>query len=158
MWYRGLCRSDSTVACWEVEHIAHFDTAGKGKSALVALSVRNLKAEVGNVLNFIVVGAFNDIEKFSDSVNLDSLCSSAIEHNFPKSMLVFALAQHTAPRVIQLGAFCGEPIPISSSIIAGCKFSLALTRCFLKSEYTHVADDNPDVELHTYVDDSPTAK
>ena len=155
MWSRGLCRSDSTVACWEVEHIAHFDTAGKGKSALVALSVRNLKAEVGNVLNFIVVGAFNDIEKFFDSVNLDSLCSSAIEHNFPKSMLVFALAQHTAPRVIQLGAFCGEPIPISSSIIAGCKFSLALTRCFLKSEYTHVADDNPDVELHTYVDDSP---
>ena len=155
MWYRGLCRSDSSVAEWESIHTAPFDTAGKGKSAIVALSVRNLKAEVGNVLGYTVVRAFNDIEKFFDSVNLDVLCSSALQHHFPKGMLVLAVAQHTPPRVIQLGAFCGDPITVTSSIIAGCKFSLALRRCFLKSEYTHVSEGNPDIDLHTYVDDSP---
>ncbi len=61
MWYRCLCRSDSSVAEWGSMHTAPFDTAGKGKSAIVALSVRNLKAEVGNALGYIVVGAFNDI-------------------------------------------------------------------------------------------------
>ncbi len=107
----------------------------------------------GSTLGYIVVGAFNDIKNLFDSVDLGILCSSAFEHHFPKGVLVRALAQHTAPRVIQTGAFCGDPIPVSRSIIAGCKCSLALTICYLKTEYTHVDEDNPDVDLHTYVDD-----
>ncbi len=67
MWYRVVCRTDETVTKWELEHTADFDTAGKGKSALIAAAVRNVKAEVYVVFDEVTATFFNEIKKCFDS-------------------------------------------------------------------------------------------
>ncbi len=155
MWYRGFCRNAESVSDWALVNTPSFDKAGKGKSAIVAAALRNLRAEFHNVLGYVVVGAFNDIEKFFDSIKLESLFHATTQHSFPKGVLVIALAQHTAPRVIKIAQFCSKPIPITASILAGCKFSRDLTMCLLKSPCEDIVEDNPDATLDTYVDDCP---
>ena len=70
MWYRGFCRNAESVSDWALVNTPSFDKAGKGKSAIVAAALRNLRAEFHHVLGYVVVGAFNDIEKFSTQLSL----------------------------------------------------------------------------------------
>ncbi len=66
------------------------------------------------------------------------------------------LLQHVAPRVIQLQGVCSRPVSITRSILAGCKFSVAFTRVYLKEEYNNInqAIINQ-ARIEAYVDDSP---
>ncbi len=130
------------------------NTAGKGNNALVAAAGRSIRAETGRILGLTVVGAFTDIEKFFDSVNLSTLCDEMIEHRFPKGPLVLALAQHAAPRVIKISDYVSRPISVSNSIIAGCKFSCDFTMGYCNSDLSEISDEHQDGELESFVDDN----
>ena len=65
----------------------------------------------------------------------------------------FAMQQHLAPRVIQVKGNCGDPIEISSSILAGGKFSVPFTKLYLQRSLQKVDDDHPDANLKSFVDD-----
>ena len=83
MWWRTMCKLDTYVENWDNEHIQSYDTAGKGKSVLVAAALRNVFAEVSVILGFQVGMVLNDIEKFFDIVDLNRLTEQAVLQGFP---------------------------------------------------------------------------
>jgi hypothetical protein len=153
---RISCRIDKSVAEWELQYTGDFDTCGKGKSALLAALVRNVRAETAVVHDKLAACLFNDFEKFFDSIDIDTVMSKAMKMEFPFATLIYILAKHTAPRVIQVsGNLCSRTIPVHCSILPGCKFAIALTRALLAEEYNQLVADHPKVLLSSYVDDSP---
>lgn len=130
MLYRLSLRARGDVADWEEILTGDFDTAGKGKSALVAAAYRNLEAEFFSYTEEQVIATFHDFEKFFDSIHLPTLIHNVIAHEFPILDLALTIMQHMAPRVIQCAGFCSRPILTNSSILAGCKHSVALNRVF----------------------------
>jgi len=61
------------------------------------------------------------------------------------------MLQHLAPRIIQCQGFCSRPILVNTSILAGCKHSVALTRALFLSGMTQIIINNPP---RLYVDDT----
>lgn len=82
-----------------------FDTAGKGKSALVVAAFRGLEAAVYTYTEQQVIDALHDVAKFFDIINIPILINKGIEHNFPILDLILTLHQHLAPKVIQRYGF-----------------------------------------------------
>lgn len=52
------------VSIWKDSNTGPFDTAGKGKSALLAAACRNIKAEVYGQTEDQVIAVFHDFENF----------------------------------------------------------------------------------------------
>ena len=57
----------------------------------------------------------------------------------PMDVLIMALQQHLAPRIIQAQGFCGDPIQITRSILQGCIFSVGSTRAHLMDDMSYLA-------------------
>ncbi len=155
MWHRCFGKADVTVSNWEVENTQSYDKAGKGKSALVAAAVLNIKAEVYATLGLFIISAFHDIKKFFDSMNLDILFQAVMDEDFPKGTFCLGIAQHLAPRLLVISAFCGAPQQINSSILAVCFLAVALTRCYNKKIFSEINDvhSQDGVDLDLYIDD-----
>jgi len=83
MLYRHALRGRNAVATWESFMTAGFDTAGKGKSALLAAAYRSIKAEVYSLTEDQVIGVFHDFAKFFDTIDIEILINKAIEADFP---------------------------------------------------------------------------
>ncbi len=62
---------------------------------------------------------------------------------------------HSAPRVIQHATACSFPIQIFKSILAGCTFSVPLTRCLLRDDVEDIIYHNQGGTINTYIDDIP---
>ena len=155
MLYRIAARCDKTVAEWESKHTASYDTSGKGCSALQAALLRASLAEVSVALNSHAGGVFHDFSKFFDTIDVHALIQQATTSAFPLPALIFALSIHLSPRTIQFQQSCSAHISIQQSIIAGCKFSVALTRALLLNSVTPFVQSHPSVQVATYVDDIP---
>jgi len=67
---------------------------------------------------------------------------------------MLTIHQRLAPRIIQCGGFCGAPILINTSIQAGCKHSVALTRLLLLAGLSDLTVDHPSALPKVYVDDT----
>jgi len=154
MLYRHALRGRNSVAVWESFMTAGYDTAGKGKSALLAAAYRSIKAEVYSLTEDQVIGVFHDFAKFFDTIDIEILINKAIEADFPMLDLALTIMQHVAPRIIQCDSFCGEAIIVNRSILAGCRHSVALTRVLLLFSMTELAVNNPIAQPEVYVDDT----
>ena len=152
--YRMSLRGRHEVEDWEEDYTGEFDTAGKGKSALLAAAYRSIEAEVYNYTEEQVIGVFHDMAKFFDTIDIPVLVSKAKELEVPVLDIMLTLHQHLAPMIIQCEGFCGEPILITRSILAGCKHSVALTRLLLLTDITGLVIDHPLAPPKVYVDDT----
>jgi len=154
MLYRHTLRGRDQVAVWEDAHTGPFDTAGKGKSALLAAAYRSIKAEVYGQTEDQVIAVFHDFEKFFDTIDIPILIEKALELQFPVLDLALTIMQHLAPRVIQCDAFCSKPILVNRSILAGCRHSVALTRVLMLTRITKLNIEHPLVATDVCVDDT----
>ncbi len=149
----GKC--DTNVKGWEARAVGSFDTAVKGSSDLSAACLRNLMAEVAVLCGFISGGLFNDFIKFFDTIDIPILIDRAEKAGSPLPDLALILFMHTAPRVIQHATACSFPIQIFKSILAGCTFSVPLTRCLLRDDVEDIIYHNQGGTINTYIDDIP---
>lgn len=152
--YRLDSRTDKEVREWEVAIAGLFDTCIPGASSLEAALIRNAAAECVTLVGSSVAGLFNDFHKFFDTLDLDILMSRAIKAAFPVQILNTTMQQHLAPRALQARVFTTNPIEVNRSILAGCKFSVALTRAYLLEEVSKV-DVVHAASISTYVDETP---
>jgi len=152
--YRMPLRADEQVRKWELDNHTDYDKASPGSSALMAALKRNLSAEISHWLGKKFATILNDFDKFFDTVDLQTLMVEAINNKFPLSQLVFALQQHMAPRVLQACKQSSEPIQIFQSILAGCKFSMAFTKTYLKKGLTKMVNKHPQANTELFVDDT----
>jgi len=152
MLYRISLRARNEVANWEHFMTADFDTSGTGQSALVAAAYRGLEAEVYRYTEEQVIGVFHDFDKFFDSIDTTILINKALEVNFPIIDLLMTMLQHTAPRIIQFGGFCSRSIITHTSILAGCKHSIALTRVLFLTGIHNLCVQHPLAAPKLYVD------
>jgi len=154
MLYRITTRADKSVRQWEVENAKSFDSAGVGSSALLAALGRNLTAEVAHWLGLFSASIFNDYHKFFDSIDIIKLMCESVYNQFPPRMLCFALMQHLAPRVLQSNGHSSIPITIFKSILAGCSFSVAMTRIYLYRSMTALVEKHRGADPKLFVDDT----
>ena len=154
MLYRHTLRGREQVAEWENINTCPFDTAGKGKSALLAAAYRSIKAEVYSQTEDQVIAVFHDFEKFFDTIDLPILIEKALELDFPVLDLALTIMQHMAPRVIQCDSFCSKPMLVNRSILAGCRHSVALTRVLMLTCIAKINIEHPLVSTDVYVDDT----
>ena len=98
---------------------------------------------------------FNEFEKFFDKITIEKLIADANLLNYQLGELALCIAQHTAPRVIQSIGACSRPIEIFNSMLAGCSFSIALTRAYLMADFKQLVTNNPDAKISTFVDGAP---
>ncbi len=152
--YRMPLRADNEVRNWELENKQDYDKASVGSSALLAALKRNLSAEIAHWLGKEFATILNDFDKFFDTVDLKTLMTEAIHSGFPISQLAFALQQHLAPRVLQACKQSSTPVQIVKSILAGCKYSVAMTRVYLKRGMTKVVEKHKDANTELFVDDT----
>ena len=78
----------------------------------------------------------------------------AIELQFPIIDLLLTMLQHMAPMIIQCDGFCSRAIITNTSILAGCKHSVASTRVLFLTGMQKLCIDNPVVATQLYVDDT----
>ena len=152
--YRMPLRADHHVRDWEKDNIQPYDKASVGASALTAALNRNLRGELAFWLKRHFAAIFNDFEKFFDTLSIQTLMEEAIHTGFPIDKLCFALQQHLAPRVLQSSGCASEPIEVFQSIIAGCKFSKALTQAYMMRGMKRICDKHSEANPELFVDDS----
>ena len=143
MLYRMAMRGLKGIRQWELEHTQAYDTAKTHSSALYAALIRGLKAEVAVRLNKIPAAIFNDFHQFFDHLDIVELILAAIKCELPMDLLIMALQQHLAPRIIQAQGFCGDPIQVTRSILQGCICSVGSTRAYLMEDMSHLAKQIP---------------
>jgi hypothetical protein len=85
---------------------------------------------------------------------MQHLLQEAVYTKFPPVILAYLIQQHLAPRVIQTGNFCSDPVHVFRSILAGCKSSVALTRVYLKKSLTLICNKHSDANTNCFVDDT----
>ena len=95
--YRMSLRARHEVEDWESNMTGDFDTAGKGKSALIAAAHRNLEAEVYTFTEEQVIGVCQDMAKFFDPIDMPILINKAIGLGFPILDMALTMHQQSAP-------------------------------------------------------------
>ena len=78
----------------------------------------------------------------------------AIHTDFPLGQMAFALQQHMAPRVLQASGASSPPINVNKSILAGCKYSVAMTRVYAMRNYIALDKQHEDANTDLFVDDT----
>ena len=154
MLYRMCLRADDEINEWEDNNKQKYDKATKKSSALLAALWRNLMAELAYWLGDQFAAVLNDFEKFFDTLDIETLMVEAVHTDFPLRKLCFALQQHLAPRILQANGNSSKPLTVNQSILAGCKFSVAITRMYLKRNFTQIVKEEPKANPELFVDDS----
>ena len=152
--YRMTLRADNSVKEWEIANRQTYDKATVGSSALLAALKRNLVAEIAVWLGRRHATVLNDYEKFFDTLDVRQLMIESIYEEFPIDKLAYALQQHLAPRVLQVNGCSSKPLNVSKSILAGCKFSVAMTRVYLQRNMKRLCDLHPEANTELFVDDT----
>ena len=152
--YRMTLRADDSVREWELANRQAYDKATVGSSALLAALRRNLVAEVAVWLGRKHATVLNDYEKFFDTLDVRQLMIESIYEEFPLDTLAYALQQHLAPRVLQVNGCSSRPLRVSKSILAGCKFSVAMTRVYLQRNMKRLCDTHSEANTELFVDDT----
>ena len=154
MLYRMCLRGLKGVPKWERMFTQAYDKAKRGSSCLLTALARGLRAEIAHWCKRVPVAVFNDMEKFFDSIDIELLLHEAIQLDFPADILVMALQQHLAPRVIQAQGYSSLPMEITNGILQGCLLSVCLTRLYLLRDIRALADSNPEANTTVFVDDT----
>ena len=147
-------RADSCVKQWELNNPHDYDKAKEGSSAISAALRRNAKAEVCFWLGTHFATFMNDMEKYFDTLDLTTVMVESVCTGFPQKQLAYALQQHMAPRVVQANGRSSMPINIRKSILAGCKYSKAITKSYGQRNFVELVEDHPDANPELFVDDT----
>ena len=100
-----------------------------------------------------VVEILWDLEKFYDTLNPAVMAKIALSLQYPVIPLYLGLLVHRAARVIRLqGCFSDFVVP-KISILAGCKQSVAWTRCFLYDTLEELHRRYRPATVSSWVDD-----
>ena len=97
----------------------------RGSSALLTALCRGLRPEIAKYINKVPAAVFNDWKKI-DTLDIQELLNNALELGFPSDLLVMAMAQHLAPRVLQAEGYSSMPIEVCRSILQGCILSVCV--------------------------------
>ena len=108
---------------WDEERSHFWDSAVKGNSAQNAGILRRLLDEVAVLSGDCSAGIYFDIEKFYDSINLPRLIELSTRRGFSLFIAAMDLQVHAGLRVLSWAGCHSEPINISTSVLAGSKFS-----------------------------------
>ena len=152
--YRMALRAETQVGKWEIDKKQPYDTATIGSSALLVALKRNLCAELAGWLGFYFASIYNDWEKNFDTLDLETVMTKVVYNDFPLPQLSFALMQHMAPRVIQANGCSSQAISVDTSILAGCKFSVAITRVYAMRHLKQLNEEHPGSRPEICVDDT----
>lgn len=136
--YRISSCTDSGVRDWGVNNSGQFDTCVPGASSLDAALLMNAAVECAVLPGNCAIGLFNHAHNFIDTLDLEVLTSKASKAGFPLRVLNTVIQQHLAPRALQARGYTTQPVEGNKSILAGCKFSVALTRACLVEEVSRL--------------------
>ena len=81
------------------------------------------------------------------------MITSALDLGYPPVDLALGMAVHTAPRVLELGGACSDPVLPRRSILAGCAQSIPFVRALLRKPLDVVVGTSPGARTAAYVDD-----
>ena len=154
MLYRMSLRGLKGVPKWERMFTQAYDKAKRGSSCLLAALAKGLRAEVAHWRKRVPLSVFNDIEKFFDTIDIELLLREAIELDFPPDILILALQQHLAPRIIQAEGYSSVPIEVSNGILQGCILSVCFTRLYFLRDLHRLTQKHKDADVTVYVDDT----
>ena len=98
--------------------------------------------------------SFEWFSDFFDTIDISVLLREACFAEHPPVELSLALQQHLAPRVIQVCSFLSSQLIINSSILAGCKQSIPMTRTLLRKLTCRLNDKHPNAFPQVFVDDT----
>ena len=90
----------------------------------------------------------------SATLDIETVIDEAVATNFPISQLAFSLQQHVAPRVLQVRGCSSRPVQVNASILAGCKFSVPITRMYSLRSLKSLVAMHPRSNTEVFVDDT----
>ena len=93
------------------------------------------------------------LRKIFDRIDPQLLIERAIKLKFPLRDLLMALRMHLAPRCLQMCGMLAEAIYPTTSILAGCGFSIPFTRLLLRDDVEEVVIQHTKVDHSVFVDD-----
>ena len=119
---------------------------------------RALKLDVAASQGMHCVVGLVDISKFFDSIKISELIQAAMENEFDPVLLYLVLSVHLAPRRLMIetagGACYSDCIGVGDwSILAGCVFSIDLTKLVMARVLERVLLQHPGQPMQTWVDD-----
>ena len=139
------------VRAWDERVGLAGDSALPGRLPHVETAWRHLQMEQAALRGKMVIHILWDVAEYFDSISIPTLIRRCEELDFPIDQLVLAMQYHRAPRVLQSGGCCAEPITATGvSILAGCTFSTSLSRGFLHSATAH-RSTHTHTHTHTHV-------
>ena len=148
----AICRN-SPSSSWDEKKAGFWDDAIKGSSALQATLLRRTNAEAAASLGLCVVENCWDIEKYYDSIDLLQLIVGMQQLDYPIAVAAMDLLIHVAPRILRWNKLFTEPIGISTSILAGTKFSNRYSRIVIFNMMEELRSRLPSVVSRSFVDD-----
>ena len=89
-----------------------------------------------------------------DTLDIQELLNDALELGFPSDLLVMAMAQHLAPRVLQAEGCSSLPIEVCRSILQGCILSVCFTKVYLLKDMVRLVEKHVLANATIFVDDT----
>ena len=108
---------------WEEGFVRAWDDAVRGNSALDAALKRRLLEDMAGAIRWSALGIYYDMEKFYDSISVEDLISAMIAFEYPAHLATIDIQVHLGPRRISWQNLVSDPVQVSTSIIAGNRFS-----------------------------------
>ena len=142
---------------WDEAKAQHWDSAVRGASAQKAGLLRRLLDELAVLSGLDSLSIYWDVEKFYDSICIVQLVKLAAGRGFPLHVAAIDLQVHLGLRIIRWAGSHSQPLKVSTSVLAGSKFSNMYARVYLYDvlEKLHAQFDNITIGLH--VDDLATS-
>ena len=137
---------------WDEAVANHWDSAIKGASAQRAGCLRRLLDEISVLAGVENIGAYWGFEKFYGRVDLEFLIGLGHARGFPLAVAAMDLQVHVGVRVLRWAGSHSEPIPVTTSVLAGSKFSNSYARLYLYDILEDIHYKYP-VQVGLHVDD-----
>ncbi len=140
---------------WDAQQAQHWDSAIRGASAQSAGTMRRLLDELAVLSGQDTIGVYWDLQKFYDSIDIIKLIELSTRRGFSVAVAAIDLQVHLGLRLLKWAGSFSDPIPVSSSVLAGSKFSNIYARLYLYDLIENIHYQFP-VIVGLHVDDVAT--
>ena len=138
---------------WCAQHAGSWDDAVPGKSASSAAYGRAVMNETAAALNIPCCNVFWDVDKFYDSIDLETLIVLAKQLHYPKQILCMGLLVYTGSRRLRVGKCYAKPLAPAKSMTAGCGQANLHAKILLHALMLRMRANWPTVAPSQFVDD-----
>ena len=143
------------VRAFDIARAQHWDSAVRGASAQGSGLLRRLLDELAVLSGQKSAGVYYDVEKFYDSLDVVQLAKLSTSLGFPVLVAAMDLQIHVSARAPRWCSHYSFPMDVSSSILAGSKYSNSYARAYLYDMLDSLHKAVP-VTLGQHVDDLAT--